>query len=297
MLRRRRGCRRPDGRLARGWFDRRRRTYTRGVRVRSLGLYTDVSLHGWRGRIVDRGDHLVVTHPDVPAFRGGHLLVFERPPGEGDLGRWCDLFDRSIGVPPAFPYRQFAWDDLDGEEGVIAPFLTAGFEAERERVLTAARLRPSGPAPAGIRLAPLDGDADWRAATEMLAASTDAAARPAYLRLVGGVMTANRRLVDAGRGVWWGAWEGDAIVGTLGLFRVDELARFQSVETHPEHRRRGIAGALLLRAAEEARRAWDTRLLVLVSEDDGPGVGLYARLGLEVAERRVGLGQRRPVAP
>jgi len=66
-------------------------------------------------------------------------------------------------------------------------------------------------------------------------------------------MRLDRRAVEAGHGVWWGAFAGDALVGTLGDFRADELARFQAVVTHPAERRRGIAATLLYRAAEAAK--------------------------------------------
>ena len=48
---------------------------------------------------------------------------------------------------------------------------------------------------------------------------------------------ANRALVDAGHGHWWGAFVDDRLVASLGIFRAgDGLARFQNVKTHPDFR-------------------------------------------------------------
>ena len=267
------------------------------MRVRSLGLHTDLALHGWRGRVRDRHDHLVVTHPDVPAFRGGNLLVFERPPEASDLERWCDLFDRAIGVPPAFPYRAFAWDGLDGEEGELAPFLVAGFAPEPGVVLAAPRLTPPEHPNREVRLLALDDDAGWAAALDVQARASGRVGEGWYRRLLRGVLGANRRVVEAGHGVWWGAFEGDAQVANLGIFRVGEVARIEAVVTDPARQRRGIASTLLHHATEQARRLWGSELVLLEAEPDGPATGVYERLGLRSIEWRVGLGQaRRPAA-
>ncbi len=263
------------------------------MRVRSLGLHTDLALASWRGVVHDRHDHLVVTHPLAPGFRGGNLLVFERPPEPGDLQRWCALFDAAIGRPPAYPYRTLSWDGLDGEEGELAPFLEAGFDRDTGVVLAAERLLSPERPRRDLRLAPLTDEAGWEAAVRVQAANAAPERRARYTHLVSDVMRLNRRAVEAGHGVWWGAYEGEVMVGALGVFRVDAFARFQAVVTHPDRRRQGIASTLLQRAAEAARTAWGSELLLLEADADGEALGLYQRLGFTPLEQRVGVIQDR----
>ncbi len=263
------------------------------MRVRSLGLHTDLALAGWRGVVRDRHDHLVVTHPLAPSFRGGNLMVFERPPEPGDVERWCALFDAAIGTPPAYSYRALAWDGLDGEEGLLEPFLGVGFERDLGVVLAAPRLLPPEQPRTDLRLAPLSSDAGWDAAVRVQAADATPERRERSTRLVSDVMRLNRRAVEAGHGVWWGAFAGDALIGTLGVFRVDELARFQAVVTHPDERGRGVASTLLHHAAEAVRASWGSDLLLLEADAEGTALGLYQRLGFAPLERRVGVTQDR----
>ncbi len=264
------------------------------MRVRSLGLHTDLALHGWRGRIRDRHDHLVVTFPAAPGFRGGNLLVFERPPEASDMRRWCDLFDTAIGVPPTYPFRSFGWDGLDGEEGELAPFLAAGFEREPEVILAAPRLVAPSVPNRDVRIVALTDDAAWQAAVRVQATASARRRSASYQRILQTVMAANRRLVRSGHGIWWGAFEGDVLVANVGIFRIGELARFQALVTAPAWQRRGIAATLLHHAAEAARGVWGSELVLLASEQAGPGLGVYARAGLVPIEQRVGLGQSRP---
>jgi ribosomal protein S18 acetylase RimI-like enzyme len=268
------------------------RPYTRSVRVQSLGLHTDLALHGWRGRVIDRHDHLVVTHPDNPGFRWGNLLVFDRPPEAGDLERWCALFDASIGTPPSFTHRSFLWDGLDGDEGDVQPFLDAGFVRETGVVMAAPRLAPPERPNREIRIRPLAGDDDWRAAHQGQAVAFERERDDdATRRFLERLMASYRRTVEAGHGVWWGAFLGDALVANLGIFRIDAFARFQAVVTERSVRRRGVASTLVHHAAEEARRAWGSDLVLLETDTTGPAFGLYERLGLATIESRVGVGQ------
>src|SRR5213076_1053190 len=56
------------------------------------------------------------------------------------------------------------------------------------------------------------------------------------------------RLIERGTATWYGAFDGGALVGSLGLVSFDRIARFQDVQTAPTHRKRGIASALLAAA-------------------------------------------------
>lgn len=265
--------------------------YDTCVRVRSLGLYTDLALASWRGVVHDRHDHLVVSHPQAPAFKGGNMLVFERPPEADDAARWCALYDRAFPSSPERDYRSLSWDGVDGEDGYLGPFLANGFERDDSVVLLSERLEPPTTPALDVRIAPLRSDAEWEAAVAVQAADAEPSRRQRYQRLVSAVMRLNRRATDAGHGVWWGAFRDDEMIATLGLFRVDELARFQAVVTHPRERGRGVASTLLHHAAEAARSAWGTRTLVLEAAADARALAFYQRLGLSPSERRTSLTQ------
>ena len=80
---------------------------------------------------------------------------------------------------------------------------------------------------------------------------------------------AERRLVDGGYGAWWGAFEGDRLLASMGLFTASEgLARFQNVKTHPDARGRGLAGTLVHRVSRYGFEELGARTLVMVADPD-----------------------------
>jgi len=264
------------------------------MRVRSLGLHSDLALATLRGRVRDREDHLVVTHPEAPGFRGGNFLAFERAPEAGDLTRWTALFDASIGGPPRYPYQAFTWDGLEGERGAIEPFLAAGFSADTTVIMAARRLAAPGRPRPDLRFAPCRSDEEWNDAVTVLASDAAPERRSHYRRLIEPVMALSRRAAEAGHGDWWGAYAGPSLIATLGLYRIDTYARFQAITTLPAARGQGAATALIHHVSEQARAAWGTELFLIEAEAAGPARGLYQRLGLEVIESRVSLTRDRP---
>jgi ribosomal protein S18 acetylase RimI-like enzyme len=86
-----------------------------------------------------------------------------------------------------------------------------------------------------------------------------------------------------GERIVFGAWDGDALVGTVTLLldlppNQPHRAEIAKMMTRVSHRGRGIATALL-RAAEAAALARGRRLLVLDTATEDGAAGLYERLG------------------
>ena len=60
-----------------------------------------------------------------------------------------------------------------------------------------------------------------------------------YVEFKKSQMRQYRKMSDAGKGYWFGAYLGGNLVGDLGVFCEAEVGRYQSVGTHPGYRRQG----------------------------------------------------------
>lgn len=91
---------------------------------------------------------------------------------------------------------------------------------------------------------------------------------------------------------FFGVEAGGQIVAACDLYQDGGTAQIESVMTLEAHRNRGYAGALVLHALAEARRAGAGLVFLLAEEDDWPKA-LYAKLGFDQIGR-VGLFTRKP---
>src|SRR4051794_36342721 len=117
---------------------------------------TELGLAATRGRVVDRGDYVVIETPDDPGYYFGNLLVFPAPPQVGEVGFWTRRFEEELGANPAIRHVTFRWDGTTGDPGAAEELRAAGFTIETSLVMTASQVtaRPVAP-PLEIRpLAP-----------------------------------------------------------------------------------------------------------------------------------------------
>lgn len=258
------------------------------MQLRSLGFRTDLIFPTFDGRILDRGDYLVVQTPSNPTFYWGNFLVFQEPPVASDPVRWRRLFADEIGVPLQVSHEAFGWDSPEGSVGFVEPFLEAGFSLVRGRVLRSSNLRPPALA-ATTHVRRLETESEWNMALDLQVLCRDAGHDEAGYRTYRiHQIERYRAMVAAGWGHWYGAFQEGRLVADLGIFHLDGLGRFQSVETHPDFRRRGIAGTLVYEAGTMAL-AEDLSDLVIVADAGSPAEGLYGSVGFEPVEFQMGL--------
>jgi ribosomal protein S18 acetylase RimI-like enzyme len=259
--------------------------YIRAVDVASLGFRTDLMLRRLAGAsVIDRGDHLVVRTDANPTFYWGNFLLLAEPPADGGA-RWLDTFAREF---PDAQHIALGIDGTAGRTGDITALVAAGLDVELNVVLTAPHLSPPR-ARADIEVRRLVSDDDWEQAVALRLA-VDENTDGAHETFVRRKAAESRRLVDTGHGAYFGAVIAGRVRASLGIVTDGSgIARYQNVETHPDHRRRGLASALLTTAAAVARAELDASTLVIAADPDYVAVDLYRSLGFSDGERQVQL--------
>jgi len=201
-----------------------------------------------------------------------------------------ELWETEFGSDPRVRHVTFAWDGIDGDRGAAEEFEPAGFEYDEDEVLVTGEVAaPPHPTPGAV-IRPLESDAEWAAAVECAVRCRDPKYEAAaYEGFATRRMAAQRRLVETGDGVWLGAFLGGDLVADLGLFMGEGIARYQSVQTHPDHRRRGLCGTLVSAAATYGRENLGAETFVMIADPGYHAARVYKALGFVVRERVGGL--------
>ncbi len=272
------------------------------VHARSLAFRTDLMVLRLAGaEVEDRGDHLVVRTPLNPYFYWGNFILLSGTAPVQDASRWLRTFRRAF---PVARHVAIGWDR--GSERCssrLRPLIQAGLELTVDQVLLAKTLTSPRLPPPEIVVRPLAGEDDWEGQGRLTAACWSGAgsqefqsARQADFRRLEATGRAvffgafrrgelvSRRLEATGRAVFFGAFRRGELVSGCGIVSGrGGTARFQHVQTHPEHRRRGLAAAVLLTASRHAAAHLSARRLVIVAEPGGPALPLYRELGFRPA--------------
>lgn len=246
---------------------------------------TDLEILRLQGAtITDHGDHLVVRSPSQPTFHWGNC-VHVTTGDVADAQRWISVFHKEF---PTADWLAVGLPQMPVGDG----WQQAGLTPESEDVLSLTGLPQLRPLPVGFQVRQFASQADWDAHHAFVRARNDEdrqADPDAYATFDLDRQRARQELAAQGRLGWFGAFTPDGeLASTLGIVVLgegNELARYQAVETAPDHQRKGLASHLLGVAAQWAARRGASRF-VIVTESTNPAGRVY---------RGVGFGPDRPV--
>lgn len=253
--------------------------------LRSLHLRTELALLERSGsEVEDRGTHLVVRTPGNPDFFWGNFLVLRGLPHPGGAR---EVMGACFTEFPLSGHRAITFDRTEPlDEAVLAEFTGAGMTASTSVALTATTLAPPPHPHAEAVLRPLASNDDWEQRVALAAATHTGKVGPSFAAYARGRVAAERSLEEQGLGRRWGAFLDERLVCTAALYRVaDGLARYQSVETHPDVRRQGLAGTLVHHVGSHGLTELGARTLVIVADADDEAIRVYRALGLEGTEQ------------
>lgn len=266
------------------------------MRVTSLGFQTDLALLAHGGSEVhDRGGYLVVRTPRNPTFWWGNFLLLPGVPPPDQATGWLETFTREF---PDAAHRAIGFDGKAGRVDDLAGFAAAGMDVEGSTVMTADRVHePPRPNRDAVYRA-LAGDDDWHQQAELsVACRDDSFDEEGYRNFATKRAATMRDLTEAGHGGWFGAFVDGRLLSAMGLFATETgLARFQSVETHPDARGRGLAGTLVHHASAHGFAEYGARTLVMVADPDYAAIRLYRSVGFADTETQL-QADRRPLSP
>ena len=230
--------------------------------------------------IEDRGDHLVVTSPDNPGYHWGNFLLVTDPQARNDASRCVGLFRAT------FPDARHLCIGLPAEPDP-EPWAAFGLPVTSDEVMSTTTLPAQRPAPDGYSIPPAahPGPVGCRCGGEHRGERPHrGGARGRVPGLRDWRMRSRAELSERGAAAFFGAFVGDECVSNLGIVLCGKdaqgrvVARYQSVQTAVDHRRRGLAGHLVGVAAGWAADRGAQRW-VIATESDNPAGRLYRSLG------------------
>ena len=253
----------------------------------SLGFRTDLALLQGGGSVVEeRADHLVVRSDHNPTHWWGNFLLLAKVPAPEDSAMWLDRFAAAF---PQAAHVALGFDGTRGRVEDLAWFSERGFSAEAQTVMTATKVHRPGHLNTEAVCRRLHTDYDWAQSVEVRMRCDDRFVdRASHRSFVVAKAETNRKLAEADRGAWFGAFLDGRLVSQMGIVSAGPgLARFQTVETDPEFRRRGLAGSLVYHASGYGFDTLGAGTLVMVADPAYFAIDLYRAVGFVASESQL----------
>ena len=255
------------------------------MKLSSLGRRTDLIFARFNGEVFDRGNYLLIRTPSNQGFHFGNYLIFDTPPKPGDLKVWKEVFDKEFHDLKDVQHYTFCWDDGTEEKGSVQEFVSNGFEYQEGVVLSTKELVKPKHYNEDIIIKKIKTDDQWKEVIQLQILCADPKYMNDYFINFKKEQMANyRRMSEKGLGSWFGAYLEDKLVGDLGIFFENEIARYQNVGTHPDFRKRGICGTLVYEAGNIGLEEFKVDGLVMEADPDYHAARIYESVGFKRCE-------------
>ncbi|CAM3666706.1 hypothetical protein VA7868_00173 [Vibrio aerogenes CECT 7868] len=257
------------------------------MHIDSDGIRSDMIFHHFSGQVTEKENYVVVKTPSNPGFYWGNYLVFPQPPLGGDFLHWRHLFVSEFRNDQDVKHMSFCWlKPTEHIQTEYSDFLSQGFEYDEVLVLKGSQFCLPGRRNEEIQCRPVLTDAEWQQVIALhLLVYPDSCRNEAECLYVDRTYAAYRSMQAAGLGGLHGAFIGDQLVASLGLFFDGEIGRFQNVETHPDFRQRGICKTMVYDISVAAMQQHpQIRHLILHADSEYIAAEIYRSVGYEVCE-------------
>ncbi len=242
------------------------------------------------GRVHHFDSFIQVISPDNPEYYWGNYLLFFEPPDVDDLPKHIELFHHRFQEFPEVKHVLIRWDGAELSAAVLQQARDLQLVPDHGFEMTASSLLD--PEPGDLEIRPIEFSTEFESITALniLCDPKEQKGCAGYRLFKEGLRRSWRLLAGSQKMRWWGAYDGDQLVGQCGMVLCsDHRGRYQSIETHPEYRRRGICSALVSTVGRHAIESAGCRSVLLGADPKGPAIGLYQRLGFVIEDTQWGL--------
>jgi hypothetical protein len=267
------------------------------MKPQNIGYRTDCIFHEQNGVIEEKPDYYVIRTPSNPLFWFGNFILFKNSPCNEDYLTWMDIHQSEFGETLA--HVTFGWDSEN--QGTVDEFQHNGFNLVDDVVLRMRKYKAIARINRDIEIRKISNDRDWAAVTalqvkvdteDMGFGDEDKGAFRKSQEI------AFRKMIEIGLGDWWGAFLGDELISSMGLFfdRDLTIGRFQNVATASKHRGKGACTTVLDYASRNAFEVVGVKELAINTGDDesNPAKHVYQAIGFRDGIKSYGLTLSKP---
>ncbi len=259
------------------------------MKINSLSRQTDLIFSNFSGNVEYKENHVLIQTPSNPWFHWGNYIIFDKPPTSQDYIKWIELFDKSFPYYLKPHHYTFTWDK-PGQKGDPDLFIKNGFILDSGTSLIAHKLIPPNELDESILIRKLKTDDDWSHAVELqILCAESQYTNASHNEFKMAQMKEYKKMSQAGLGFWLGAFDGNKLVGNLGIYSHFNIARYQNVGTHPEYRNLGICKNLVFEAGKTMLSKNKVDSLIIEADPDYHAIKVYESVGFKKLETNYSL--------
>lgn len=253
--------------------------------ISSIGLRSEFLLFDQISEVHSREDYLVVKTPRNPKYISANFVLFKDAPDASALERWPLIFEKEFENDVDIKHVKLVWDGISDQRKIIGPFLKSGFELEHYRTLVSneSLIKPNIHQKLEVKI--ISEHEEWVSIVEdQKLLRPEGLCEDYYKEFSMQLMEDYKSIVNSSKSIWFGAFIGSTIVGSVGLLWSDKLIGFQRVVVKKDFQKQGICKTMLYYVSQWVSKKLRNRNFVILAEKDSLAEYIYQSLGFEIKE-------------
>ncbi len=245
---------------------------------RHLGIESSLNFHQADTEIINKGSYRVVRTKSRPHFFWGNYLIFSESPSETNYENWIEKYNSEFNSEEQ-GFITITWSS--SELGNPKIFLKNGFEIETQEVLRLNKLIIPEKLNPHVQVRIINKEDEWNQLKKTQWIKNWPLKQPQEQFLENKILT-YRRLQDQGFGFRYGAFIDDDLVGDLGIYYRNKIARFNNVFTHHQHYNKGICRTLVYKSVQLSIENNLADEFVMQATETEYAKTIYKKIGFEL---------------
>ena len=258
--------------------------------LKSYALRTSLIMDKFFATVTENSDYIVIKTPQRPDYFWGNYIIMKSPPTHGDFEDWISIFELEIGTRNELGYVAIGIDTIDGDDCVVEEFKENGFDIQVSKILLAENIIKPRKFNDLIEVRPYSSEEDWANYLEIhFTPNWNYGTEAEQKEFLKDEMESFRRFVKSENAQRYGAFLNGEMIAELGVFWEGNVARFNNVATHSDHRRKGACSSLVYHVSKMMLDRSEITTLVMEADEDYHAARIYEEVGFEPTQRLISL--------
>lgn len=263
--------------------------------ISSIGLRSEFLLFDHISEIYPRQNYLVVKTPRNPKYISANFILFKHPPNETDIEKWPLIFQKEFNNTN-INHIKLAWDYSASDYHLPIPLLKDGFELEHYRTLIANGLLTNNKIKQDIEVRIISNEKEWVSVVEdQMLFRPEGLEEDYYKEFSQQLMSDYKSMIQSEKSIWFGAFMGPKMIGSLGLLWSDTMIAFQRVLVKPDFRMQGVCKIMVNHVLKWALNSLKAKSIVILAEKDSIAEYIYQSLGFQIEEELLAIYRYPPI--
>ncbi len=246
-----------------------------------LGTESSLNFHQVDGEVFERTHYRFVKTKNRPHFFWGNYMIFNEPPSVDGFQNWIDHYNLEFNSQEqGFITITWSCSDLGNPQ----KFLDFGFEIETQEVLRLKNITKPDKLNKHVEVRVIESDFDWNQVKKTQWIKNWPLKQDQEHFLENKIHT-YKRLQDQGFGYRYGAFLGEKLVGDLGIYIKNRIARFNNVFTHCDFYNQGICRSLVYGSLKDILAKNLADEFIMQATESEYAKNIYKKIGFEVCEQ------------